>query len=646
MADRPKRPAAGGAEPEPKKRGSTVILKRPSEIRSAERDTKKFVIEGEAPRGGGAASGGGGKGALPITGLSLALKFTLVISGTFAALLTVFGLIVTRQIRAAFDREIDGFGASLVTSIALMEPGCWKLSHGTVRELAEWMKETGATNPDYMREYYGISFAAPVEGDEEARNRKLGPDAAKQRSALLQTYEARAQANRERLSQLLTYRGTDGTRAESEVGKVVVSAAEVGPDGILDIAQSAPVGASLGFSGGGAVARRFEIEGPDGETHPTPIEIQEGLDGRDRVRLYSAPVTDTSGKVTHKAFVLLRERAIENKLFDITLSFFGMTFVFIVFGAAVSFFVTKRMTSPITALVRDIEVVASGDFDHRTKATTHDEIGLLARTVDGMTRSLKEAQDLERQNLALRHDVSVASEIQSKLLPEKIPAVTGFEIDVFHRGTTDVGGDYYDFVPLEGGKMALVVSGLSGRGVPAAMLSTMARSLIRAEMERSTSPGEILRRVNRSLHRDIRKGMYVTIICAVLDPEAKKLVVANAGHNAMLVFRGSLAKADEIHPDGIALGLDSGPIFDKTLKEETIDLAAADRVVLFTEGAFKTANAAGEEFGLERLVEMLGQNAKMNSSALVNIIGGRIDRFRGDAPMNRDVTLVTLKVTA
>ncbi len=638
MADRVKRPApaTSGETSESKKRASTVHLRRPTEIRNVETEARKAPEESAARTA---------KGSLPITGLSLALKFTLVISLTFAGLMAVFGVIVTRQIRHAFDREIDGFGASLVTSIALLDPGCWKLSHGTVREIGEWMKENGVQNADYLREYYGITLAPPPsDGDAEARERRLGSEAAKQRDALKRQYDERTKQNVERLSSLLKHRATDGAEALSEVGKVAVASATVGDDGKLSIEQSAPVGSGIEFYGGRRNSRRYELEGADGRLHPTPIEIQEGKDGRDRVRLYSAPVTDSAGKVSHTAYVLLRERAIEDKLLGITLSFFGMTFVFVVLAAGVSFFVTRRMTSPITSLVRDIEVVASGNLDHRTKSTTHDEIGLLARTVDQMTRSLKEAQELERQNLALKHDVNVASEIQSKLLPEAVPALDGYEIDVYHKGTSDVGGDYYDFVPLEGDRFALVVSGLSGRGVPAAMLSTMARSLLRAEMERSASPGEILRRVNRSLHRDIRKGMYVTIFCAVLEPASRRVVLANAGHNAMVLLRGSNGRPEEIHPDGIALGLDPGPIFDKTLKETTIDLAAGDRIVLFTEGAFKSANAAGEEIGREKFVEMLGQNAKMNSSAFVNIIGGRIEKFRGETKAVRDVTIVTLKV--
>src|SRR5262245_18924903 len=152
MVDRAKRPptSASGAPIDPKKRGSTVILKRPTELRAAAgtRTTRKLPSRPDAEAGDEAP----GTTSLPIEGLSLAIKFTLVISAMFVAILAVFGFIVTRQVRAAFDREIDSFGASLVSAIAVVDPGCWPIYHGTYKELLAELNAFAAANPNFLAE--------------------------------------------------------------------------------------------------------------------------------------------------------------------------------------------------------------------------------------------------------------------------------------------------------------------------------------------------------------------------------------------------------------------------------------------------------------------------------------------------------------
>jgi sigma-B regulation protein RsbU (phosphoserine phosphatase) len=323
-----------------------------------------------------------------------------------------------------------------------------------------------------------------------------------------------------------------------------------------------------------------------------------------------------------------------------------LTLLFIMVGAVVAWFVAKRVTRPISLLCDDIEAVAAGDLEHRTHPHGTDEIGVLARTFDHMTQNLLGMQDLERKQAAQEHQIEVAREVQAALLPEKLPPVPGYDVAVASRPAQKIAGDFYDVSDMAGGAKLLAVVSSSGAGVPGAMVVTMARSLLKALAPAENSPAELLRKVNRLLAPDLRRGMYVSALLVRADPAGGRLLVANAGHHPLLLCRKGAQKAEPFHSDGIALGFDKGPVFDRTIKDRDLSVAAGERVLLCTRSIFATKDAAGNEVGEERVYSLFAKQSAQKSSDFVEATLMALETFREGAQAKEDITFLTLRGVA
>jgi len=193
---------------------------------------------------------------------------------------------------------------------------------------------------------------------------------------------------------------------------------------------------------------------------------------------------------------------------------------------------------------------------------------------------------------------------------------------------------------LPGGRMALLIGAASGTGMPAAMVMAMARSFVAALAGRESDPGAILREASALLSPDLRRGMYVTVLLAILDPRTHSLTVANAGHAPLLLVRGG--KLTAVHSEGIAMGLDKGPVFDSTLKVVRLQLQPGDRAVLYTPGVTRVNGADGSTLGEERFAALVRREAVHPAETFTARMGATIRKFRGEAPITDSVTLLTL----
>jgi len=149
--------------------------------------------------------------------------------------------------------------------------------------------------------------------------------------------------------------------------------------------------------------------------------------------------------------------------------------------------------------------------------------------------------------------------------------------------------------------------------------------------------------VNRNLTGDLPPGRHVTALYVVMDLKQGKATLASAGHLPLLVYRHATGKIAKVNPEGIALGLDPGPLFDRSLQEGDIPIGVGDRIVLYTDGALKIVDEAGEEFGESRFYATVTREAPKNSQAFVNFVGSAIDQFHLNTPQNDDITISTVK---
>jgi predicted ester cyclase len=223
--------------------------------------------------------------------------------------------------------------------------------------------------------------------------------------------------------------------------------------------------------------------------------------------------------------------------------------------------------------------------------------------IDPWQRRLEEEM---RERERVEQELGVARTIQEASLPKQVPALEDWHISPYYRPAREVGGDFYDFLELDDGRLGLVVGDATGKGVPAALVMASARSMLRAVAPASSySPGEVLGRVNDSLVADIPPNMFVTCFYAILDPKRGSLSYANAGHDLPYVRRGG--DCEELRARGMPLGLMPGMSYE----EKEIVLDAGEAAFFYTDGLVEAHAPDGEMFGFPRLRALIAKHAEV-----------------------------------
>lgn len=253
----------------------------------------------------------------------------------------------------------------------------------------------------------------------------------------------------------------------------------------------------------------------------------------------------------------------------------------------------------------------------------------------------------QREKTQMDIDMSLARSVQMMLVPSVLPHVDGLDVDARYIPAQRVGGDLVDVVALPGGRMAVVVADVSGKGVAASILMAICRTHLRHALERAESPAEVCRAVNRVMSGEIREGMFVTAVVAIVDAAAGVVTFARAGHEAPLVgrfdaSRGSYA-VEPVKCDGMALGLVDSEFFDPAIADCTVPLDVGGMVVLYTDGLTEAPNDEDKEFSSARLIDAVRTHRQAASAEINAGILETVERFIGGTRQHDDVTLVTIK---
>src|SRR5215203_3056022 len=250
-----------------------------------------------------------------------------------------------------------------------------------------------------------------------------------------------------------------------------------------------------------------------------------------------------------------------------------------------------------------------------------------------------EQERIERERI--EQELLVARRIQHALLPKDVPALVGWEISPYYQPAREVGGDFYDFVPLADGKVSLVIGDVSGKGVPAAVLMSSTQSVLRTLAQRGgSSPSRVLSEANEVLCTYIPPNMFVTCFYAILDPKSGTLIYANAGHDLPYLHRTS-GEAEELRARGMPLGLMPEMGYEE---KETI-LEVGEAALFYSDGLVEAHNPKGEMFGFPRLrslVSKYGEERSLGDSLLEELYS-----FTGEGwEQEDDITLLTLRRSA
>jgi serine phosphatase RsbU (regulator of sigma subunit) len=254
-----------------------------------------------------------------------------------------------------------------------------------------------------------------------------------------------------------------------------------------------------------------------------------------------------------------------------------------------------------------------------------------------MAKQQEEAQERER----IEQELRVARLIQQTLLPKSVPGLAGYDVAAYYRPAREVGGDFYDFLELEDGRLGLVVGDATGHGVPAALMMANTQSVLRAVAQRGGSePGRILAEVNEVLLSYIPPSMFVTCFYAILDPRSGTLRYANAGHDLPYLWHG--CDCEELRARGMPLGLMPGMNYEE--KEMALD--TGEGVLFYSDGLVEAHNPEGEMFGFPRLRALVAQHAE-EERALRDFLMKELHSFTGEEwEQEDDITLVTLQRSA
>jgi serine phosphatase RsbU (regulator of sigma subunit) len=248
----------------------------------------------------------------------------------------------------------------------------------------------------------------------------------------------------------------------------------------------------------------------------------------------------------------------------------------------------------------------------------------------------QEAQERER----IEQELRVARLIQQTLLPKTLPELPGYDVAAYYQPAREVGGDFYDFLDLEDGRMGFVVGDVTDKGVPAALVMATTRTMLRAAAQRLDTPGEVLKRVNDVLVQEIPPNMFVTCLYAILDRESGQLVYANAGHDLPYRRRAGRSEgAEELRATGMPLGLLPGMGYE----EKEIVLEKGESVLFYSDGLVEAHDPRREMFGFPRLQGLVGTH-RSGGSSLIGFLLAELARFTGeDWEQEDDITLVTLE---
>ena len=266
-------------------------------------------------------------------------------------------------------------------------------------------------------------------------------------------------------------------------------------------------------------------------------------------------------------------------------------------------------------------------------------LGNLANQADIMLKiaQLVRIRQLEISDSAnLELDQRIANVIQDTLIPHEIPIIPGWQARAYWQPAREIGGDFYDFFTLANGKLGLVIGDVTGKGLPASLVMATTRSILRSEMIRNASPGQVLSKVNNHICSDIPHNMFITCLCAILDLNNGNLSYANAGHNLPICQR--MQGIDELQATGVPLGL-----FPEMIYEEGVTtLEPGDRVLIYSDGLVEAHNDNREMFGFERLRDLVEEC--IGCEGLEEVLLSKLDEFTGETwEQEDDVAFVSFQ---
>jgi len=249
-------------------------------------------------------------------------------------------------------------------------------------------------------------------------------------------------------------------------------------------------------------------------------------------------------------------------------------------------------------------------------------------------------ENLEKQRM--EEELAIGRDLQMSMLPAICPEVKGFQIAAFSEPAMEVGGDFYDFIEAKSGDLGFIIGDVTGKSVSGALVMSASRSIFRMLSEEKLSVADIMMRANRRSKKDIKSGMFVALLYALLNPNAHSLVLCSAGQTQPVYYSGKDRKVKLIETKGDTFPL--GILEDVDYEETQVALNPGDKVIFYTDGIVEAMNAKEELYGFERLLEVVQKNGALPAEPLLKSIKTDVADYVGDSPQHDDLTVIVLSV--
>jgi serine phosphatase RsbU (regulator of sigma subunit) len=301
---------------------------------------------------------------------------------------------------------------------------------------------------------------------------------------------------------------------------------------------------------------------------------------------------------------------------------------------AVAFVLVGSIARNVNRLTRATRAVAGGDFSVRVESKSRDQIGDLTRSFDHMAASIERLLAETAQKERLESELEIARTVQHKLLPPPEAKLAGFSVHALFQPVAALGGDYYDYLPMSGGRTALALGDVSGHGLATALLVAMAKSALSTLLEAGHEGGELFSRLNELIHRSTDPRHYMTLAVLAYDSTARTGVLTNAGQLAP--YRVSGGRVEPLSLPSFPLGL----FPERSFPSARFTFSRGDILVLHSDGFVEAADTRDEPFGFERFENVLREHAAGGATALRQALCDALRAHTGSAPPEDDRTLL------
>ena len=288
------------------------------------------------------------------------------------------------------------------------------------------------------------------------------------------------------------------------------------------------------------------------------------------------------------------------------------------------------------------QAMNNGAFDFATKPIDMDDLSLTIGKAIEQINYVHESQKEHTQLESLREDLISAKEIQQSFLPSMIsPFSNSDKLDIFAsmEAAKDIGGDFYDFFPIDDDRVALVIGDVCGKGIPAALFMSVSRTIIRSIGMQGASASECMTKTNRQLASTSVNCMFVTVFYAIFNIKTGLVTYCNAGHNQPFLLRADGSTEILPKPKSLIVGVYE----EADYVEDTFQLDHGDALVMYTDGVTEAMNPQKDEFGEQRLENILGGHADKSSQGIVDVIKAGITDFVEGFEQSDDITILVLK---